>query len=76
MRRKIKTNTFGLLIALLLLMTFSGCRVRRPDDVLSPRKMEAVLYDYHLAQAIVTELPPQSDMPETHTFIGVSARTE
>lgn len=58
MRRRIKTNTLGLLIALLLLMTFSGCRVRRPDDVLSPRKMEAVLYDYHLAQAIVTELPP------------------
>ena len=43
------------LLSLLLLL--GGCRLKRPDGILSPRKMEAVLYDYHLAQAVVMELP-------------------
>ena len=46
------------ILALALLVTvLSGCRLHRPDDVLSPKKMEQFLYDYHLAQAIGQELP-------------------
>ena len=41
----------------LLAVTLSGCRLRRPDDVLSPKKMEQFLYDFHMAQAISQELP-------------------
>jgi len=40
----------------LLVMVLSGCRLHRPDDVMSPKKMEQFLYDYHLAQAIGQEL--------------------
>lgn len=50
--RKIDTVILGL-----LLITLSGCRLRRPDDVLSPKKMEQFLYDYHLAQAVSLQLP-------------------
>ncbi|MBO4723916.1 MAG: DUF4296 domain-containing protein [Bacteroidaceae bacterium] len=41
----------------LLSVVLSGCRLKRPDNVLSPKKMEQFLYDYHLAQAIGQELP-------------------
>ena len=46
------------ILALTLLVTvLSGCRLHRPDDVLSSKKMEQFLYDYHLAQAVSQELP-------------------
>lgn len=41
----------------LLAFALSGCRLNRPDNVLSPKKMEQFLYDYHLAQAITQDLP-------------------
>lgn len=52
MRRK--TDILVLLMALFML---TGCRLRRPGDVMSPGQMESFLYDYHLAQAVVAELP-------------------
>lgn len=54
MRRFLPNNCLLVLAALLL---FAGCRARRPENVLSPRKMESLLYDYHLAQAVVNNLP-------------------
>ena len=45
------------LAVVLLSVVLVGCRLKRPDDVLSPKKMEQFLYDYHLAQAIGQELP-------------------
>lgn len=45
------------LLFALILLTFTGCRLKRPDDVMSPRKMEQFLYDYHLAQAVSQDLP-------------------
>ena len=48
-----------LLAIALLLPVLAGCRLHRPDDVLSPKKMEQFLYDYHLAQAIGQELPKE-----------------
>ena len=50
--RKIDSVILGL-----LLLTLSGCRLRRPDDVLPPKKMEQFLYDYHLAQSVSQQLP-------------------
>lgn len=47
------------LLAIALLLLLSGCRLKRPDNVMSPKKMEQFLYDYHLAQAIGQELPKE-----------------
>ena len=48
------------ILALVLIATLlTGCRLNRPDDVLSPKRMEQFLYDYHLAQAIGQELPKE-----------------
>lgn len=46
------------ILPLLLLLIVTSCRVSRPKDVLSPKKMEMVLYDYHLSQAILNNLDP------------------
>lgn len=47
-------------IALVLLLPLlCGCRLNRPDDVLSPKKMEQFLYDFHMAQAVGQELPKE-----------------
>lgn len=42
---------------LCLALLLCGCHVRRPSDVMSPKEMEKVLYDYHLAQAVILDLP-------------------
>ena len=44
---------FILLSSLLLLVS---CKVERPKEVLPPSKMEDVLYDYHLAQVMGSDL--------------------
>ena len=41
---------------LILLLILVGCKVERPKDVLPPSKMEEVLYDYHLAQVMGSEM--------------------
>ena len=44
-----------MLLALVVLL--ASCRNKRPSDVLPPEKLEAVLYDYHLVQVLVSDLP-------------------
>lgn len=44
----------GMLIALLVLMT--GCGKEIPKDIIQPDKMEKVLYDYHLAMGMSSNL--------------------
>lgn len=39
-------------VAGLLLLTMMGCKPTVPSDVISPGKMEDILYDYHVAQAM------------------------
>lgn len=41
---------------LLLGLLMVSCKVEMPKDVLSPEKMEAVLYDYHLVQSMSATL--------------------
>jgi len=50
-------KTRFLLILVSACMLLGGCRLRRPSEVLSPKKMENILYDYHKAQAIAIGLP-------------------
>ncbi len=47
----------NVLFVLMLLPMLCGCRLKRPESVLSPKKMEQFLYDYHLAQVISQDLP-------------------
>ncbi len=42
-------------LLLLLLLTVVSCSVDVPSDIISPGKMERILYDYHQAQGIAEE---------------------
>ena len=55
-------------VILMLIPMLYGCRLRRPESVLSPKKMEQFLYDYHLAQAIGQDLP-QNERYKTNAYI-------
>lgn len=41
----------------ILVLILSGCKVRKPDGVISETKMENLLYDYHIAKAMGENLP-------------------
>lgn len=58
-----------ILLLALLAVGVSGCRLKRPDDVLSPKKMESILYDYHLAQSVSSELP-REERYKTDAYIN------
>lgn len=49
--RRIYLSLFGVIGLMLLLSACSG----RPNYVLSPKKMEAVLYDYHIARGMADQ---------------------
>ena len=42
------------IVSVLLVVVLVSCKVEIPKDVLPPEKMERVLYDYHLTQAMIT----------------------
>lgn len=46
-----------LLVPCLALCLLASCADKQRGDVLSPAKLETVLYDYHLAQVVVSDLP-------------------
>ena len=48
-----------IIIIVALLLTLVGCKPSLPDGVLSERKMERVLYDFHLAQGMTDYAPRQ-----------------
>ena len=43
------------LLMLLVATLFTSCEVKMPEDVIPQGKMEALLYDYHLAQSMSSE---------------------
>lgn len=49
---KSKHNCFYIGFAILACLTFGACKKSAPKNVLSERKMEDVLYDYHIAKSI------------------------
>jgi hypothetical protein len=53
-------NRTFILLLLLLSIGLSSCE-RRPEKVLSKGKMRDVLYDYHLAQAMMDVMPARPD---------------
>ena len=48
---------FHLCCVCMLVLAIAGCKVKRPDDVISESKMENLLYDYHLAKSMGDNLP-------------------
>ena len=40
----------------MLLILFASCQVKTPKEIIQPDKMETLLYDYHIVQAMGTEL--------------------
>ena len=59
----------GSLLFLLLLFLFVACD-DRPKDVLSRGKMEDVLYDYHIMQGIIDELPSDEREAKAQDYIN------
>ena len=55
--RRFRTNNRLLALLVGVLSLLAACSNERKGDVLSPSKLEAILYDYHLAQVIVADLP-------------------
>ena len=48
-------------IVLLVALVLVSCEVQRPEHILSPEKMEAFLYDYHLVQSMSGEYSTSSN---------------
>lgn len=47
----------SLLVASVIWLLLASCGEKARADVLPPEKLEAILYDYHLAQVMVSDLP-------------------
>lgn len=54
---------------LLLMLAIAACD-DRPNDVLSRGKMEDVLYDYHLMQGIIDQLPSEERTEKAQDYIN------
>ena len=59
----------GSLFFLLFLFLFAACD-DRPKDVLSRGKMEDVLYDYHIMQGIIDELPSEEREAKAQDYMN------
>ena len=59
----------SLLFLLLFMLLLAACD-DRPKDVLSRGKMEDVLYDYHLMQGIIDQLPSEERMEKAQDYIN------
>ena len=53
-------------VVLFVSALFVGCAVEIPEHVIKPDKMESVLYDYHLAQVITSEMSSASYEKKLH----------
>lgn len=58
------------IVSVLLLLLLVSCKVEMPKGILPPEKMEAVLYDYHLAQSMSSTLA-SADYKEKLMYIYV-----
>ena len=55
MKRLVRNSV--LLLCLCLFLFVSCAKGNRRADVLAPKKLEAILFDYHLAQVMINDLP-------------------
>ncbi|MBR2637726.1 MAG: DUF4296 domain-containing protein [Bacteroidaceae bacterium] len=45
----------------LLVILLTGCEVEIPKDIIQPAQMEELLYDYHLANVMIGDIPSKDD---------------
>ena len=60
---------FVIPVTILFMLLMAACD-DRPEDVLSRGKMEDVLYDYHLMQGIIDELPADEREEKAQDYIN------
>ena len=58
------------ILFLFLCLLLAACQVEIPEGVIKPDKMEDLLYDYHLAQAITAEETSMSYKKKLHINYG------
>ena len=61
---------FHLCCICMFALAVAGCKVKRPDDVISESKMENLLYDYHLAKSMGDNLPYNENYKKAFQEIG------
>lgn len=70
-------RAFGFLLSSLLcsfvVLLLDACRPRLPEGVISERKMERILYDFHMAQGIAENSIPDSGNIETFRYELIQA---
>lgn len=54
MKRKLRNSLLAITAAMLTLVS---CGEDKRSDVIPPKKLESILYDYHLAQVMISDLP-------------------
>lgn len=54
--RRSRVSSWLVVVGMAMLL-LSACSDKRRDDVIAPAKLEEVLYDYHLAQVMISDLP-------------------
>ena len=59
----------NIIIFFLLFISIVSCD-NRPKDVLSKTKLEEVLYDYHIAQGLIDQLPTDQRMEKSQDYIN------
>lgn len=52
--KRVSASSKGLLLAVIVLLV--ACSHKRNTDIIAPDKLERVLYDYHLAQVMVSDM--------------------
>ena len=54
---------YTLMLSLAMLSCLAGCGKKIPGDIIQPRDMELLLYDYHLAQVVSNDAPAYKREP-------------
>ena len=49
-------NKISLPVVLALVVLITGCKESVPEELIQPQEMEGILYDYHLAQAVSSDI--------------------
>ncbi len=73
LRRSTHRAIAMLLLGVIAIVLLDACRPRLPDGIIGERKMERVLYDYHMAQSIAENMPPDSGTTETYRYELIAA---
>lgn len=58
-----------LVLLAIILSVASGCKPRRPSGIISPKKMENILVDYHLAQGVAENMNAENEEVQRYLLV-------